>query len=233
VSVYAGGLRTLLLSAALSTLSVESPMTGRVAGQLTLLERPGAAATKDLATAVIYLQPLDARSDDSRGDVSNEATIVMRGREFIPHTAVIRSGGSVAFPNDDPFSHNVFSNTEPGSFDLGLYRRGTRRVASFAQPGVFPIYCNIHARMVSYVIAVPSRHVTTADADGRFTLDDIPIGSYRLVVWHERSARLSQEVVVTAAGAAVRLTLDARGYIPGAHLNKFGMPYSSTRSDRY
>lgn len=226
----AGNVAALVVAAAV--LCAASPATGRITGQLTMLERPG-AKTRDISTAIVYLQPLDARQSDDHGSVSGEATIAMRGREFLPHAAVIHSGGTVAFPNQDPFSHNVFSNTEPGSFDLGLYRRGTLRVATFAQAGVFPIYCNIHARMVSYVLAVPSRHVATVDADGQFVLEDVPVGTWRMVVWHERAARLAEDVVVSANGASVQLTLDARGYVAGAHLNKFGMPYMSTRSDRY
>ena len=220
------------LMVAIVALCAASPATGRITGQLTMLERPG-VKTRDMATTVVYLQALDPRQSDDRGGVAGEATIAMRGREFLPHATIIHSGGSVAFPNQDPFSHNVFSNTDPGSFDLGLYRRGTLRVATFAQPGVFPIYCNIHARMVSYVIAVPSRHVTTVDPDGHFVLEDVPVGTWRMVVWHERATRLAENVVVSASGATVQLTLDARGYVAGTHLNKFGMPYTSTRSDRY
>lgn len=224
--------RALLLFAGSATLVAGSPRAGRISGQLTLLERPG-VQTKDLGLAIVYLQPLDTRMNDDNGGVREEATIAMRGREFIPHSTVIRSGGSVAFPNQDPFSHNVFSNAEPGSFDLGLYRRGASRVAHFGQAGVFPIFCNIHARMVSYVIAVPGRHVTTVDADGRFVLDDVPVGTWRLVAWHERAARFAEDIAVSASGATVQVTLDARGHVTGAHLNKFGMPYTSTRSDRY
>lgn len=207
-------------------------VTATVSGQLALLERAGAAKA-DLGTAVVYLLPLGARTDDDRGSVRGEARIAMHGREFVPHTAVIRSGGTVHFPNDDPFSHNVFSNTDPERFDLGLYRRGTTRTATFGQAGVHAIYCNIHARMVSYVIAVPTRHVASVDGDGRFTLPEVPLGTYRLQVWHERATPVSQEVVVSATGATVTLVLDARGYVAGPHMNKFGVPYSATRSDRY
>ena len=212
--------------------SAESPMLGSVAGQLSLLERPG-AAQRDLNTAIVYLQPADGRTDDDFGNVAATAQVVMRGREFAPHVVVVQRGGTVAYPNQDPFSHNVFSNTDPVAFDLGLYRRGAVRSAQFGRIGVYPIYCNIHARMVSYVVTVPNRHVAFADREGRFTLPDVPVGTYRLQVWHERAARVSQEVVVTASGATVRIELDARGYIAGAHLNKFGMPYTSTRTDRY
>lgn len=222
----------LLLGAPCAGAAAQQLGTAAVTGQLVLLERAGSAKT-DLATAIVYLQPIGAGGDEGRGAERSDASIVMHGREFMPHTAVIRSGGSVSFPNDDPFSHNVFSNTDPERFDLGLYRRGTTRTASFRKPGVYAIYCNIHARMVSYVVAVPTRHVAPAQGDGRFTLPDVPFGSYRLHVWHERATPASMELTVSASNAPVRVTLDARGYVAGPHLNKFGMPYSSTRADRY
>jgi plastocyanin len=231
----AGGqwMRGILASVVLLSPVGASRGTASVTGQVVLLERPGAARS-DLATTVIYLEPLDRRaSDDEAATVNAVSTIAMRGKEFLPRTTVIRRGGVVRFPNQDPFSHNVFSNTEPASFDLGLYRRGATRSAAFPQSGVYPVFCNIHAKMVSYVVAVPTRHVTLADADGRFTFDDVPTGTYRVQVWHERAASTSQDVEVTGTGATVRVTLDARGYVAGTHLNKFGMPYSSTRADRY
>ncbi len=203
-----------------------------VTGQLTLLERSG-AVRGDLATAIVYLQPLDGPRPEAWGDVPLEVNVAMRGREFLPHVTIVRAGGNVAFPNQDPFGHNVFSNTDPVSFDLGLYRRGATRAATFDTPGVYPVYCNIHARMVSYIVAVPSRHVAHADAEGRFTIPDVPIGSYRLTVWHERALRVVQALTVSAAGATPRIELDARAYIAGTHLNKFGVPYSATRVDRY
>ncbi len=216
----------------LTPVQIASPALGSVSGELTLLERPG-AVRNDIAGAVIYLQPIDVRDDGEPGTVPTESIIAMRGREFLPHTTVVRLGGVVRFPNQDPFSHNVFSNTAPVSFDLGLYRRGATREATFGEAGVYPIYCNIHAKMVSYVITVPTRHVTRADAAGRFVLGDVPVGAYRVHVWHERAARVAQDITTAASGTTVKLTLDARGYVPGAHLNKFGMPYAASRADRY
>ena len=229
---WACGPLLLLLGVPCHGAAAQQVATTTVSGQLALLERTGATKA-DLASVIVYLQPLGAFADEVRDAGRDEASIVMHGREFVPRTAVIRTGGSVRFPNDDPFSHNVFSNTDPERFDLGLYRRGTTRTTSFRRPGVYAIYCNIHARMVSYVIAVPTRHVVSAQSDGRFTLADVPFGTYRLHVWHERATPASVELTVTASNAPVRLTLDARGYVAGPHLNKFGMPYSSTRADRY
>lgn len=217
-----------LLLLALSPTPLHAQYT--VAGSVTLLERAGAPRV-DASATIVYLEggPASTRGADT---LPSTASIAMRGREFLPHVRLVRAGGSVAFPNQDPFAHNVFSNTETGSFDLGLYRRGRTRAAAF-KSGVYPIYCNIHVRMVSFVVAVPTRHVATVDRDGRFRLPDVAPGSYRLVAWHERAPTVVQRVDVVAGDATVRVTLDTRGHVAGLHLNKFGLPYAVTRTDRY
>jgi plastocyanin len=205
-----------------------------VSGQIAVVEREGTDRT-DLRTAVVYLEPRGRDVVTGGRPTPRDASIAMTNREFVPHVRVILAGGTVSFPNQDPFSHNVFSNAEAGPFDLGLYRRGTSRVASFRRPGIYPVYCNIHSRMVSFVIAVPSPLVAVVAADGRFTFADVPPGTYLLHAWHERAgARVTHEIVVPAGGlTGQRIVLDTRAYVPGPHLNKFGLPYAATREDRY
>lgn len=204
-----------------------------VHGQIVLVERQGAEHS-DLRSAVVYLE-MPGRTIQVAKPELRQASIAMTGREFVPRIRAVSAGGTVTFPNQDPFSHNVFSNADAGPFDLGLYRRGSSRVATFARPGIYPIYCNIHSRMVSFVIAVPSPHLAFVGADGRFTIPDVSPGTYLVHAWHERAgARVTRELVVTASGApSLRLVLDARAYVPGPHLNKFGLPYSATRVDKY
>ena len=206
-----------------------------VSGAIAVIERQGADRT-DLRTAVVYLEPRERGVSVAGGrPTPRDASIAMTGREFVPHVRVILAGGTVAFPNQDPFSHNVFSNAEAGPFDLGLYRRGASRTANFPRAGIYPIYCNIHSRMVSFVVAVPSTLVAAVAADGRFTIPDVPPGTYLLHAWHERAGvRVTREIVVPPSGVSgQRIVLDTRAYVPGPHLNKFGLPYAATREDRY
>jgi plastocyanin len=207
---------------------------GNVAGVVTLEERAG-IERGDLRGAVIYLEAQSRVVPASDIPSLRMGEIVMRGREFIPHVQVVLAGGTVAFPNEDPFRHNVFSSVDLGPFDLGLYPRGATRSASFPRPGAYPIYCNIHSRMVSFVVAVPTRWVTQPEEDGSFVLQGVPAGAYTLHAWHERAtADLTREITVPAGGLGnLRLTIDARSYVPAPHLNKFGRPYSLIRSDRY
>ena len=208
---------------------------GDVSGQISLIERQGADRS-DPGTAVVYLEAKGRVEPPAASRPAlRQTTIAMTGREFVPHVRTILAGGSVAFPNQDPFSHNVFSNAEAGPFDLGLYRRGVSMARTFARPGIYPVYCNIHSRMVSFVIAVPTPYVATVAADGRFMIPDVPAGTYVLHAWHEHAGGVvTREIAVPATGLpGQHVVLDARSYVAGPHLNKFGLPYAATRADRY
>lgn len=206
---------------------------GTVSGQVTLSE-PG-QVTRDLANVVVYLEPVSRPARNERpGGAPSAMTIAMRDREFIPHVQIVRAGGTVDFPNQDPFSHNVFSNTELGAFDLGLYRRGAARAATFSRAGVYAVYCNIHAKMVSFVVAVPTDAFARVGPDGKFAMPNVPAGSYLLHVWFERTPEVVEKLEVPAAGVrTLSVTLDARGTPATSHLNKFGQPYAPSRADRY
>ena len=205
-----------------------------VSGTVILEERSG-ADRGDVRGAVVFLEPVSRLVLASDAPSLRAGTIVMRGREFLPRVRIVLTGGTVAFPNDDPFRHNVFSSVESAPFDLGLYPRGATRAATFPHPGVYPIYCNIHSKMVSFVVAVPTRWAAHPEEDGSFTFRGVPAGPYVLHAWHERSTEsLRREIVVPASGLAdLRVTIDARSYVASPHLNKFGRPYSLIRSDRY
>lgn len=218
----------LLLCAATRTTEAQGPVRGRIM----LLERAG-AAQHDVGNTVVYLEAPGRVARDTKEALAT-ADIDMRHREFDPHVQIVRVGGTVSFPNSDPFSHNVFSNSALGAFDLGLYRSGVTRDMTFPRAGVYAIYCNIHARMVSFVVAVPTPWVAEASNDGQFVIASVPAGAYKLHVWHERSPEFVQELLVGPAGAGgLAVTLDARGYVAKPHPNKFGSTYAMTRADRY
>lgn len=224
------GLTLVIVRGALIDPSIVSAQ-GAVGGTVRIHEK-GASPTKDVSDAVVYL---DGDGVLVRpGSSLDNATVLMRGREFVPHVQIVRAGGTVAYPNKDPFSHNVFSNSALGAFDLGLYRTNTSRAAPFSRAGVYSIYCNIHARMVNVVIAVNTPYVARVNADGTFQLKSVPAGTYRLHAWHERTPESVQTITVPSTGAeGLVIALDARSYVAGPHPDKFGKPYATTRADRY
>ena len=200
-----------------------------VSGQLSIVERAGAKTT-DLADAVVWLEARGAPAPTP----TPRAQIVMRSREYVPRVRIVAAGSAVAFPNQDPFRHNVFSKSGPSEFDLGLYGRGESKEARAERPGVYPVFCNIHAKMLAFIVAVPSAYVAQPNPDGRYSIPGVVPGTYTLHVWHDRGGNVTREVAVAADGQpVVNVQLDARGYRFVQHKNKFGQEYTNAGRDRY
>jgi plastocyanin len=206
---------------------------GRVAGRIVILEKDD-KPSPDLSDAVLYLETPAAVTTAAR-PVTVE--IAITDKTYAPHVVVVPLGSTVRFPNHDPFNHNVFSVSEPNSFDLGLYGRGEAKSYTFAHPGLVRVYCNVHPRMVAYVLVMENRYYAQPGSDGSFAIDNVPAGRYRLHVWHER---IPSEVVkdVSAADGGgqpnLQIALNARGYQWEPHRNKYGRNYPTNAGrERY
>jgi hypothetical protein len=185
------------------------------------------------AETLIWLEPIG-------GKVPRRAPgtfqIVTRNKILIPHVLAIPVGSTVAFPNDDPISHNLFSLSSNNAFDLGLYRKGAGKTQKFDAPGIVNVYCNVHPNMSAVIHVLSTRYFAFAGVDGAFSVDDVPPGKYRLVVWNEQGGQNEAPVIdVTASGLsqAVTLTLDSRNYRATVHMNKVGKPYQSPSTREY
>ena len=214
--------RVVLIAAALAAwpLAAAAHRVGDVRGHLTLLEkgnRPG----DDVGTAVVWLEggPGGRRAP-------MQAEISTAEKAFSPHVLVLPVGSTVAFPNHDPFNHNVFSLSEEQPFDLGLYGRGEARSIRLERAGIIRVYCNVHAQMSALLVVRDGPYFAQPSGDGSFLLPAVPPGHYILHAWHERAPELTQPLEVPSAGlTGVALELDARGYRFKPHLNKYGQPY--------
>jgi len=191
-----------------------------VRGHLTLLEK-GSRSGDDVGTAVVWLE---GGPGDRRAPI--QAEISTAEKAFSPHVLVVPVGSTVAFPNHDPFNHNVFSLSEEQPFDLGLYGRGEARSIRLERAGIIRVYCNVHSQMSALLVVRDGPYFVQPSGDGSFLLPTVPPGHYILHAWHERAPELTRPLDVPAAGLAdVALELDARGYRFKPHLNKYGQPY--------
>ncbi len=192
-----------------------------VGGRVTIVERGNKPGT-DIGQAVVWLEAVGAKAPAPKA-----ASVFTEGKEFRPRVSVIPAGSSITFPNNDPFNHNVFSLSEEGMFDLGLYGRGQAKATKFTRPGVIRLYCNVHATMAAFVVVLDNAWYAQPSADGTFSIAGVPPGKYTLRAWHERAPQISREVDVGAQGITnLDLQFDGRGYKFVQHLNKFGQPYS-------
>ncbi len=215
---------TLFVAIALVVSGSAPPVTaqdrlGRLVGQVTLTmatsarspasayERrsvsPQAKPLPESRNVVIYFDGIAASTDLA----AMKASIVQKDEQFAPHVVAVTSGSSVAFPNDDPFFHNVFSLSRGSSFNLGRYPTGATRSRTFTRPGIVKVFCELHSHMSAVIRVFDHPWFTIPDQHGSFAIAGVPPGDHTVVAWHERigerrdrvSIRAGQDTEVTFA----------------------------------
>ncbi|HXJ29220.1 MAG TPA: hypothetical protein VNG35_01195 [Gemmatimonadales bacterium] len=218
-----------VLAGSLAGPTPAAAQAGHLSGRITIQEKNNASTT-DLGDAVVYLEGQGVSLAPARFEIT------ISDKTFSPHVLVVPVGTTVAFPNHDPFDHNVFSVSDSNSFDLGLYGRGEGKATVFRYPGLVRVFCNVHPRMVALVQVMATHHFAQAGADGSFTISGVEPGSYKLHVWHERASQeFVRDVVVGPNGVAdIQVALNARGFRWQPHKNKFGKDYPTNAGrERY
>jgi len=165
------------------------------------------------------------------------ATMLQKGKMFIPHILPVMSGTTVDFPNSDPIFHNAFSSFSGQIFDVGLYPPGTSRAVRFTRPGVLRVFCNIHPAMSAIILVFNTPWFVTTLKDGSFEMN-VPPGEYELSVFHERATEreltsLARRVAVQEPALQVPpISISEAEYLVAPHKNKYGHDYPPSSNDQ-
>ncbi|HYV17401.1 MAG TPA: carboxypeptidase regulatory-like domain-containing protein [Verrucomicrobiae bacterium] len=173
-------------------------------------ETPKGERDDEFRNVVVYVESVPAIETAARAAATNPPrglSIRQDGLAFVPHVLPVLRGTTVDFPNTDPVFHNVFSLARAATFDLGRYPRGDARSVRFDTPGIVKVFCHIHSDMSAVVLVLDNPYFVAPDASGRFSLDGLPPGEYKVVAWHER-ARPSRRSVRIEPGRATNVTFD-------------------------
>jgi plastocyanin len=199
--------------------AVPPPPSGRIKGKVTVTEADGKPAPG--ADIIVYI--LAPNFSEPGGNATEK--IAQKGRKFVPDLVAVTKDDSVEFPNEDPFLHNVFSQSPPRKFDLGSFKKGESKKKQFDQTGVVDVYCNIHPEMAATILVLPNKKHVRADAQGRYVLEGVPAGNVTVFAYTRRATKpVSSQVTVTANGeVTVDLALQRGAEAP--HKNKFGENY--------
>lgn len=83
---------------------------------------------------------------------------------------------------------------------------------------VFMMQCGFHAYMESWGLAVDHPYYAVTDEQGRFEIDDIPPGTYKVVVWHPMINRGNGEEYEVTIRSNATTTLAAKVAAPTGRL---------------
>ena len=141
---------------------------------------------------------------------SKKALVDQRDMKFIPFVLPVVVGTTVEFPNNDKSWHNVFSKSDTKKFDLGLYAPGKSRSQVFDKPGVVRVLCNAHPAMEAFIVVKDHPYITAPDKRGNFRLDGVPLGKFRLQVWHPQHGTTDTGVAIVRDGEVVDINFDLK-----------------------
>ncbi len=177
--------------------------TGVVKGTITIGGRPA-------RDAVVSVEGLPQRKIQGSELKTRRAVMDQREIKFIPRVLPVLAGTTVEFPNNDKAWHNVFSTSEAKKFDLGLYPPGKSRSMTFDKPGVVRILCNVHPEMEAYVVVKQHPYLAAADVQGNYRLNAVPLGKYRLQVWHPEFGTKDQPFNLAREGEVLAIDFDLK-----------------------
>lgn len=134
-------------------------------------------------------------------------SVDQRGCAFHPHISVIPQGAELAILNSDPVLHNihayeVIGNARKTLFNVAQPKFKTRvtRTIRTTTGRVIRIECDAHNWMLGWLYVADSPYAVVVGMDGRFMLDDVPPGRYRLRAWHPTLGIKELEISVPPKG---------------------------------
>jgi plastocyanin len=138
---------------------------------------------------------------DAKVEVPEEPVVYnQESCRFEPHVLVVPVGTTVSFKNSDKCVHNVhlyaFHNT---GFNRAV-PEGKDAKGTFKRAESIKVSCDIHPWMAGWVVVTDATHWALTDAEGGFSLEGIPAGTYELRIWHEKLGKAKTEVTVKAEG---------------------------------
>ena len=198
----------------------------------------GDKATKahGAGNVVVWLVPTAGAVKPAAFHQNQAPRLIQHNKSFEPHVLVVPVGSVVAFPNRDPFFHNVFSLCEGKRFDLGLYEAGSTRDVHFDKPGISYIFCNIHPERSAVVIALETPYYGISDPRGQVVIANVPSGKYTLRVWYESTPpetlkAMTREVTVSEASSTLGVLRLTEATLSTPHKNLYGRDYDSPAPD--
>jgi plastocyanin len=224
---------------ALAYLALAVASAATVSGRVELLSShdPNVRRHTDYSGVVVWLEPAAGAPVIPAG--AARAQMVQKNKTFSPHVLAISVGTVVDFPNYDPIFHNAFSNYNGQIFDLVLYPPGTTRSQAFRREGVVRVFCNIHPTMSAVIVVLKSPYFATSAKNGSFEIANVPAGSYRAHVFHERATEETLEALtrtVEVGDGPLELPavpISESGYLQVPHKNKFGKDYPPANDSGY
>lgn len=121
-----------------------------------------------------------------------------KGCMFVPAVLLMKPG-KLEVRNSDKITHNVHIIARYNRSSNHMMAPGAPPIElTLMRPETIQVRCDIHPWMKGYIVVAKNPYYTLSGPGGKFTLTDVPAGSYQLNVWQDKIGTKSQQVTVQA-----------------------------------
>jgi plastocyanin len=137
-----------------------------------------------------------------------------RGCHYQPHVFGLMVGQTFKVLNSDGILHNVHALPKVNKpFNMAMPPTVKESTQTFGiAEGMFMIKCDVHPWMSAYAGVFTNPFFSVTQKDGKFTISNLPAGTYEIEAWHERLG--TQKATVTV-GASDTKTVNFKFSAPG------------------
>jgi plastocyanin len=134
---------------------------------------------------------------------AQSVVIDQKGCHYSPHVVGVMVGQTLQLRNSDGLLHNVHALPKVNTpFNMAMPATRTTADTKFGkEEGMFLVKCDVHGWMTAYVGVFSNPFFAVTDASGKFTIPNLPPGTYTVEAWHEKLGTRTATVTVPANGA--------------------------------
>lgn len=159
-----------------------------------------AAEPQGVSGIAIYIEPAKDRKLSIHPKYaaekrrSEERTIEIRDSRFVPDLVFLRTNQPLVVKNADTIRHAATRSPRPGESPAfpGILSAGESRRFQFSDAGWQSIVCNLHDHPHAYLVVQPHPYGAVTGADGRFVIEDLPVGEHTFRVWRPSTGYIRQ-----------------------------------------
>jgi len=122
---------------------------------------------------------------------AKKPTLDIKGCRFEPHVLCMTIEDELTIRNADPVGHSAkidfYSNKPQNPFLPAGGTLSLKDKSSRSEPLPTPVTSGIYSWMKAWVFVQEHPYHAVSDADGMFTIKNVPVGEWRFRLWHERS----------------------------------------------
>lgn len=163
----------------------------------------------ELADVIVYLKGVPSAST---GASAAPVLLNQEGCLYTPQILAVQTGQKVIVKNSDPCVHNVHTKPTANPESNQVQMAGGQDLTfTFDKPEPFlKFQCDVHPWMFAWVSVFDHPYFAVSQADGKFTIKNVPPGKYTLAAAHRKLGVQSAEIEVKADGAAQNFTFEVK-----------------------